>query len=165
MCVYKVHSILALFPELVNNAPHCKSLYYCAPGVSMCYKSEGCSECWGSWKDKPVANIAAYNIIIICENFCTSTCGSKHNSHRASVLRLQKAISVLNMRAELRLQRQSMNVIKSPSRIWEEMNIVWNNKNTGKKQAQDEGEKCNIFMQISRFTQTHQLRCSKYVVF
>lgn len=32
-------------------------------------------------KDKPVANIAAYNIIIIiCGNCRTSTCGSKQNS-------------------------------------------------------------------------------------
>lgn len=40
-----------------------------------------------------------------------------HKIQRASVLHLQKAISVLNMHAELRRQKQSVNVINSTSRI------------------------------------------------
>lgn len=68
-------------------------------------------------KDKPVANIAAYGVIIISGIFLVLLPVAANNNSATSVLRLQKAISVVNMRAEQRLQKQSRNVINSPSRI------------------------------------------------
>lgn len=81
-----------------------------------------------------------------------------NNNSATSVLRLQKAISVVNMRAEQRLQKQSRDVINSPSRIWEGMNIVWNKR--GEKKIWEEGmrrvrrEMSNLFMQILEILNT-----------
>lgn len=127
----------------VNNASHCNSfiilcswlkyaLYGLARGGSRVLEGGGDLSAGEVEKDKPVANIAAYGVIIISGIFLVLLPVAANNNSATSVLRLQKAISVVNMRAEQRLQKQSRNVIKSPSRIWEGMNIVWN-KRGGKK--------------------------------
>lgn len=135
----------------VNNASHCNSfiilrswlkyaLYSLARGGSRVLeelggggRGEGDLSAGEVEKDKPVANIAAYGVIIISGIFLVLLPVAANNNSATSVLRLQKAISVVNMRAEQRLQKQSRNVINSPSRIWEGMNIVWNKRGEKKK--------------------------------
>lgn len=55
-------------------------------------------------KDKPVANIATHNIIIISGNFSTSTCDSKQGLGNLCIAPTKKP---LVLRAELRLQNKA----------------------------------------------------------
>lgn len=94
----------------------------------MYYKGEGvvgaATSAYEVEKDKPVANIAAYNciiIIIICGHFRTLPVAANRIQRSLCVALYKKLLVFLNAHS------QSVRVINSPSGTREEMNIVWNN--------------------------------------